>query len=77
MKEVLKFDLTDELVENNERHILQCKLIHTPDECDYSHIEILIRHRIIESNGNIRHDEVYSYKDWVENKALLKKNKSK
>lgn len=47
-------------------HKLSCAFIHTPNECNYSHSEILIRHEIFSDmamNQLVLHN-VYSYNDW-------------
>ena len=59
-------------------HVLSCVLYHSPLACDYSHSEILIRHRIFkEQNESPYFDETYTYESWAEKTAMLKKQQGK
>lgn len=62
--------------EGNKHH-LSCVMNHSPKECDYSHCEILIKHKIIDQNGELTFDETYTYEDWAKKKAKLKKSTNK
>ncbi len=57
----------------NEWHKLTCSLLHKPNECDYSHCEINIRHQrfsdVEETDCNF--NEVYTYKIWQKKNNLL------
>lgn len=59
-------------------HVLSCRFKHKPEPCDYSHIEILINHKIYKEGNSIPFfDKTYSYEDWASKTALLKKKKSR
>lgn len=46
-------------------HVITCSMLHSPNECDYSHSEILITHEIknIDTKASID-KKTYTYKDW-------------
>lgn len=54
-------------------HTLSCTFCHSPKECDYSHTEILIKHRISSDKNldNIIQTYLYTYAIWQQNGALL------
>jgi hypothetical protein len=54
-------------------HIITCVLGHCPKDCDFSHSEILIRHRIFsdESCNNLIFDDTYDHQKWGNKTALL------
>jgi hypothetical protein len=59
-------------------HVLTCVMKHSPLPCDYSHSEILIRHRVYK-NEKVKpyFDETYSHKSWVDKSAMLKRQHGK
>jgi len=60
--------------EYNGVHVLTCEIFHRPNNCDYSHSEILIRHRIFQNGEQSpMFDEVYTHESWENKTALLKK----
>ena len=81
IKEVKKYERKDILRDNHEFkgvHKLSCVIIHKPEPCDYSHSEILIRHRIYrEEEIEPFFDETYSYESWAKETALLKKSNAR
>lgn len=73
-----KKSILNETHEFNGTHVLSCILKHTPLPCDYSHSEILIRHRIYKNNKTTPYfDETYTYDSWANKTAMLKRMKIK
>jgi len=65
-------DYDDEHHPRRGRHILSCKIIHTPDPCNYSHIEILISHQIFNLvSGKKEFERTYSREEWEDKIAVL------
>lgn len=54
-------------------HILVCTFLHKPEECDYSHTEVNIRHKIYSDNLEtiLVSDTIYTYEIWQAGEALL------
>lgn len=81
LNEIKKYKRESVLNEPHEylgKHLLTCVLIHSPIPCDFSHSEILIRHRIYDiESSKINFDETYSYESWEKKNAMLKKQKHK
>lgn len=60
------------------QHQLTCEMFHRPEICNYSHVEILIRHRIYRIGEKAPYfDKVYSYEDWQSCTAELRKSGGK
>lgn len=62
------------------KHIITCEMSHSALPCDFSHVEILIRHKIfkaIEGQEKLIFDEAYTYEDWRTKRALLAKDGNK
>jgi len=62
------------------KHIITCEMAHSPLPCDFSHVEILIRHKIfqaVDGKETLIFNEVYTYDDWREKRALLAKDGNK
>lgn len=80
ISEILKFKLTDSNPdEENHFHKLTCKLVHEPDDCNYSHIVVDIFHEIFTSPEEEERifKEHITYDLWKGKKAVLKKRKGK
>lgn len=69
------FELKREKQDGNNRgwHKLTCSLHHNPNECDYSHSEINIKHEIFqdELETNLIFREIYTYQIWQAEEAML------
>lgn len=60
------------------RHLLTCEMFHKPEDCNYSHIEILIHHRVYKDGEKTPFfDKVYTYEDWQNSTAELRKSNGK
>lgn len=69
-----KRHLRDERHEYAGVHVLTCVLAHSPLACDYSHCEILIRHRVFKIGETKPYfDETYTHRSWEEKTAMLKR----
>lgn len=73
---IRRYELRNEKKEGNHivgHHKLVCTLLHKPNECDYSHCEINIRHQIFSDVGEIipSFDQIYTYEIWQAKAALL------
>ncbi len=81
IKEIKSYQRKNVLIDDHEYtgiHVLSCILKHNPIPCDYSHSEILIRHRVFKDEREKPFfDEIYSYESWASETAMLKKMKSK
>jgi hypothetical protein len=81
VSELRKYKRESILNEQHEfmgNHVLTCVIKHSPLPCDFSHSEILIRHRVYECVTNkLIFDEIYSYESWQNKTAMLKKQKNK
>jgi hypothetical protein len=81
IKEIKSYERINVLKDDHEYtgvHVLSCILKHNPLPCDFSHSEILIRHRVFKNEESVPFfDEVYSYESWESQTAMLKKMKSK
>lgn len=64
---------------SNAWHKLTCSLSHAPNECDYSHSEILIKHDIFsdEAESNLINSFTYTYELWQTNKTILQRKSFK
>ena len=60
--------------ENLGFHVLVCSFSHKPEDCDYSHTEINITHKIYsdELETKLKFEKTYSYELWQSGEALLK-----
>ena len=71
------------ILDNNQhqysgKHVLTCELSHSPENCNFSHVEILIHHQVYSDNTNQPiFDQVYSYQEWLEKKAMLNREGGK
>ena len=69
------FELKKEKMDGNNLgwHKLTCSLLHKPNDCDYSHSEINIKHEIFEDELNVNSifNEIYTYEVWQNEAALL------
>ncbi len=63
----------------NAWHKLTCTLSHAPNECDYSHSEILIKHEIFKDieETEIINSYIYTYELWQGNKTVLQRKSFK
>lgn len=60
------------------RHELTCEMFHKAEDCNYAHVEILIRHRVYRNGETTPYfDKVYSYEDWENSTAELRKSSGK
>lgn len=79
IRELRKYHRTVVLNEQHEfngTHELTCLITHAPLPCDFSHSEILIRHKIFKLDETKPYfDEVYTYESWENKTALLKKQR--
>jgi hypothetical protein len=62
---------------NGKKHMVNCVMSHAKKPCDYSHCEILIRHRIYNPKGDKEFDSIYTSEDWTNKAALLRSIKEK
>jgi hypothetical protein len=70
--------LTDKQNQYFGKHVLTCVLHHSPEDCNYSHCEVLIRHQVFKHDSEEKIlDEVCSHKDWVDKTAILNKEQGK
>lgn len=69
------FELKREKIDGNNTgwHKLTCSFLHNPNDCDYSHSEINIKHEIFsdEAEANSNFKETYTYEVWQKEAALL------
>lgn len=76
-KEIFSFSLARQFVDQTDytgTHVLCCTIEHTPQECNYSHIEILINHKIFDlDTGKEKYDHTYTYHEWENGTPLLKR----
>lgn len=56
-------------------HTLSCVIEHAPEECEYSHSEILIKHVYVsdEAGEKVTKEHIITYDDWVSKKTILTK----
>lgn len=80
VRELRTYERKRELSEKHELngiHSLTCIFKHSPLPCDYSHTEILIRHRVYRPEEKEPFfDETYTYESWANETAQLKRGKS-
>lgn len=81
IREIKSYERKNVLNDQHEymgTHILSCVLKHSPNPCDFSHSEILIRHRVFKNNESTPFfDEIYTYESWASETAMLRKMKSR
>ena len=56
-------------------HTLSCVIEHSPEECEYSHSEILIKHVYVSdvTGEEVKTEQIITYDDWVSKKTILTK----
>jgi hypothetical protein len=81
LNEIFSLQITSVYNENHERngkHVLSCKIVHTPDPCNFSHIEILINHKIFDLTSGVKvFESTYSRDDWENKTAVLRRYDNK
>jgi len=80
-KEIRKLKLERDYLNGQQhqgRHVLTAKIVHTPQPCNFAHIEILINHKIFDiKNGKKLFEETYTYLDWKNKNTILNGNDNK
>lgn len=79
VEEIRKHKVEDYNEHEDEFNRITCLLKHVPEDCDYSHVEIDVRHQVYkgDENGKLLSDDAIDYDCWVNKCARLPKSTSK